>query len=1550
MLPSDGIQADSPEIALWSRFRDAVFGIFFCLIKEGSIHPIFVAVSIVIDSLQDLTFPVSFPLFPWQSEISWLRTFLSLFAPEQGLAGTTAILYIVLGLLGLVLILSLWVGYCFAQNRFRFIWTLKLLRFLLGLIVTILYIPIVSLLTTYLVTCGDAADSPIALCWAGSNLYRIYIAVVLVLFVLTTIAISFVFFEPDPHPADPLAQPHGRCDALYLCGRTILAVSSIVLRENEGIPTSDAIAQWIMGGACLIISGTMAFVWCWASLCTCYDLLRPGSDIGIIFLVLSPVAVWLHYGATKARRLQLSKLPITECKDAFTIELKIRIFLDERGLLYHHSDGRLVMARVAASPGDLGAARAAANAPVVGTPPEIETALADAETMYHEASKRLPQSCMLQLFIGQYHLIHLGNRIQCLACHGKAETLAPRLDAAFLIFRRRRMLHERFAGGDVIDFIAFEQSLRLARKSEKRAVICQIGFWGELLKQDPSLKRIRERAADISDAISAAQNHFSSILKTNGETPYVLRAYGSFLINVLNDSAGQDLLDRAEELEDAQKDDTASEQSGDTEAEDKVKEDAGVDLFSPDNAVIGISGDASNLGIIMHANPMALKVFGYKKSELIGKNINVIVPSPFSESHDMFLTRYLDTGYAKVIDRSRKVLGLDRSGYLKPMALCVKQEVAGTTNMFIGVIRSVPEKAGHEFIILDDQLNLKHMTIGFAFKYGLKTRELADLPNKSISQWIPEFTVERVLEFTTRAGFRTTHVFDAEVKQVQVTADPVSVGALMCYICRVKISEMPEVSGPQLGLPHSSMPQSRAPSVTRAASTGNNTGLHACPFAGGPGTRQPSVVPSMLPHHVFAPVHAGASGSMSSMSNDGEMPMSFSAGVSLDDVNSNPSGGAANPNTTNFSLRDPEASTKFVTMDKANVPRRKSSVGSTTRKRNRGRGIGSLQSMRATDTLTRLHYVVIGMLIVLVVLAITSEIRFKQNLDTYGAGLIRIRDVGDVCLQAISTFYATRTIDLTYAGILTASNVSAAKTQMNTSLTYLQSTKSIFAASSTSSLPPANVLLQASLTDTTTSYSTLFDAIGLLVTKGSYVISSTSASDPLLPSLLSFVMLNTPNTILAALNATASLSQASVTASIGSLRTEAICWGVLGPCFALIITLVVFIIGRRIETDRTRLLRLYLEIPREVVRGIYEGAVARRDEAKNDDEDDDDEAPRIHLSTFGLNTSSGETRKSKSELRPQSWINKLQNQYALASRSSTIFMATVLYFVAICTAVGITVDSTLGVDLFWRSLSRSTLVRLINYQLRESWALTNTISTPPSAIRPSATASTQVASLISSLSWIENGLIYSDSNMGTPGLSTQNSDLSTLELVSGCISGVSPSDCSTFSSSIMSQGLHPAILSYMDNARVASLSLSNSSQYSVNATASTFQQVSLVYSLDQLYLPTALDYSSTIELNQAATAVARFSNLNIGLTVAYCVFLCCFYLLLFVPLLRKIGEDLRRNNDMLFMIPDSVLARMVDEKRGNIQSDASKLSLSKQMLSQSRIFRSAVVGDGGSPV
>lgn len=94
-------------------------------------------------------------------------------------------------------------------------------------------------------------------------------------------------------------------------------------------------------------------------------------------------------------------------------------------------------------------------------------------------------------------------------------------------------------------------------------------------------------------------------------------------------------------------------------------------------------------GFIRHVNPAACEMFGYPVSELQGKNISLLMPSPYREEHDGYLSNYLQTGEAKIIGIGREVTALRSDGSTLEVDLAVSKIHVGSEILFTGIVRDM---------------------------------------------------------------------------------------------------------------------------------------------------------------------------------------------------------------------------------------------------------------------------------------------------------------------------------------------------------------------------------------------------------------------------------------------------------------------------------------------------------------------------------------------------------------------------------------------------------------------------------------------------------------------------------------------------------------------------------------------------------------------------------------------------------------------------------------------------------------------------------------------
>ncbi len=114
-------------------------------------------------------------------------------------------------------------------------------------------------------------------------------------------------------------------------------------------------------------------------------------------------------------------------------------------------------------------------------------------------------------------------------------------------------------------------------------------------------------------------------------------------------------------------------------------------------------------GLVQSFSTAAEMLFGYKSSEVIGKNVSLLMPPPYREEHDAYLRRYLTTGERRIIGLGRTVTGMRKDGSTFPMELAVGEMHPGTGRFFTGFCRDLTERHRTEARMQEQQQELLHM-------------------------------------------------------------------------------------------------------------------------------------------------------------------------------------------------------------------------------------------------------------------------------------------------------------------------------------------------------------------------------------------------------------------------------------------------------------------------------------------------------------------------------------------------------------------------------------------------------------------------------------------------------------------------------------------------------------------------------------------------------------------------------------------------------------------------------------------------------------------------
>jgi two-component system sensor kinase FixL len=101
-------------------------------------------------------------------------------------------------------------------------------------------------------------------------------------------------------------------------------------------------------------------------------------------------------------------------------------------------------------------------------------------------------------------------------------------------------------------------------------------------------------------------------------------------------------------------------------------------------------------GRIEAFNPAAERIFGYSEREVLGRNVTILMPTPYRDEHDAYLARYLETGIAKIIGIGRDVSGLRRDGSVFPLHLSVGEMSLGGEKKFTGILHDLTSRVRME--------------------------------------------------------------------------------------------------------------------------------------------------------------------------------------------------------------------------------------------------------------------------------------------------------------------------------------------------------------------------------------------------------------------------------------------------------------------------------------------------------------------------------------------------------------------------------------------------------------------------------------------------------------------------------------------------------------------------------------------------------------------------------------------------------------------------------------------------------------------------------------
>ncbi|MES1989858.1 MAG: PAS domain S-box protein [Pseudomonadota bacterium] len=115
-------------------------------------------------------------------------------------------------------------------------------------------------------------------------------------------------------------------------------------------------------------------------------------------------------------------------------------------------------------------------------------------------------------------------------------------------------------------------------------------------------------------------------------------------------------------------------------------------------------------GLVQVYSPACERLFGYTSNEVVGRNVKMLMPSPYHERHDDYLGHYRDTGEKRIIGIGREVVGRRKDGSTFPMYLSVGDGSFEGEATFVGIIHDISDRHRAEQRVAELQSELLHVT------------------------------------------------------------------------------------------------------------------------------------------------------------------------------------------------------------------------------------------------------------------------------------------------------------------------------------------------------------------------------------------------------------------------------------------------------------------------------------------------------------------------------------------------------------------------------------------------------------------------------------------------------------------------------------------------------------------------------------------------------------------------------------------------------------------------------------------------------------------------
>lgn len=328
---------------------------------------------------------------------------------------------------------------------------------------------------------------------------------------------------------------------------------------------------------------------------------------------------------------------------------------------------------------------------------------------------------------------------------------------------------------DVVGLIEYQKRFAEFNQLLGEAFESYSAFWTQLASNKPVVKTVKRLGTKIIHTNQSIKTTFDLMMERTGNQVKTITLYGNYMKLVVNDIEESDkILSRAKALESAQ--------AGRSTSDDKrLKYSDASNL-----CIVMASADQSSMGIIKSVNSETLKFFDYTSDELLGRNVDVLMPKVFADNHDRWMRRYFDRNEERVLNTERRVFGNTKNGYVMVCQLFVKTMTDIRNEVHVVGLLTKDTQASSCCLLIDFNTGvLLGVTEKCFSRFGLNNRfcysKGSSNSQVNIAQLFPQVQSPADLVSSKELGGRVTldttliHSFSADAVQTFISEKKVNI-------------------------------------------------------------------------------------------------------------------------------------------------------------------------------------------------------------------------------------------------------------------------------------------------------------------------------------------------------------------------------------------------------------------------------------------------------------------------------------------------------------------------------------------------------------------------------------------------------------------------------------------------------------------------------------------------------------------------------------------------------------------------------------------------------